>query len=204
MFWVDIIEDCINRTPVKKISLTYFSDIFYIDTEEDRIKALNKIKDFCKTNTMDIKNEIINDLIEVTGVNPEVGECENYRKIKWSQLRQMSASPLFTIGGHSHTHSILSQITPDKLDFEIKESMNLLEKNLDKKITHYSYPEGMDQHYNEQVIQKLKAKGIECCPTAIPGLNLKNSDPFHLKRIMVGFMNTPFPSHYLRGQASQE
>ena len=100
---------------------------------------------------------------------------------------------MFSIGGHSHTHQILSMLSPPDLDFEIDNSLELLEKNLGRKIRHYAYPEGQRRHFNGFVIRGLKARGIQCCPSAMYGINSYDEDLFQLKRIMVGFMNCPFP-----------
>ena len=69
----------------------------------------------------------------------------------------------------------------------------MIQKNLKFKIKHYSYPEGQKSHYNSDVINCLKKFEVICCPSAIHGLNPRGSDPFNLKRVMVGFMGAPFP-----------
>ena len=56
---------------------------------------------------------------------------------------------------------------------------------IDRKVDHYAYPDGQAQHYNDEVIEKLKRVGIRCSPTAITGVNTLADDLFHLKRIMV-------------------
>jgi len=195
MFWVDKIEDCINRTKVRKIELPYCKETFLLDTNKNKVNSLIKIKDFCKIISTKIKSEIVEALIERSKINPEVKSSKNYRKLTWSQLKELGENPQFIIGGHSHTHSILSQISLQELDFEIGHCIDLLRQNLNREIKHFSYPEGQEDHYNEEVIKRLKDRGIICAPTAIPGLNPKGSDPFHLKRIMVNFMGIPFPYH---------
>ena len=193
MFWVDKIDYCINRTSVKNISLPYFKHPFHLRTKQDKIKSSALIRAYCKANTNAITNRIIDALIDATRVKPETADYEKYSKIKWAQLKEMSNNPLFIIGGHSHTHHILSKLSLQELDFEITESINLLERNLTKKIKHYSYPEGGLQDYNEKVIKKLKANGIRSCLTTIFGLNSKDSNLFELKRIPGVFMNFDFP-----------
>ena len=54
-------------------------------------------------------------------------------------------------------------------------------------------PEGWTEHFNEYSISVLKKAGIKICPTAIRGFNDHKTDPFYLKRIMVGFRNILFP-----------
>ena len=81
----------------------------------------------------------------------------------------------------------------NELQDEIDTSIRLLESKLEIGVQHYSYPEGQESHYDDRVIRCLQEKGITCSPTAIAGLNPAWSDPFHLRRVMVGFDGIPFP-----------
>ena len=65
-------------------------------------------------------------------------------------------------------------------------SIKLLKEKGDLNTAHYSYPEGLSNSYSKGVIKELIKLGIKCCPTAIDGTNKSNTDPFELKRIMVG------------------
>ena len=84
--------------------------------------------------------------------------------MSWAQVRQANESDLLSIGGHSHTHAILSYLTPDQLSFEIDTSLDLLAVNSGVAPTHYSYPEGLSHCFSDQVITKLKKQGVQCCP----------------------------------------
>jgi peptidoglycan/xylan/chitin deacetylase (PgdA/CDA1 family) len=106
-------------------------------------------------------------------------------KLTWDQVRALDGDPLFTIGGHSHTHAILSFLDTVALDRELDTSLGLLESKAGIVTRHYSYPEGLAHCYSEAVIEALRRRGIACCPTAEPGTNDSNIDLFHLKRIAV-------------------
>lgn len=193
MFWVDSIEDCINLTtnPGIKIYLDKICELS-ISNPRRKILAIERIKSFGKKNGNSI-NRIIADLIDSTGVVPSIEHAKNYEKITWKDLAELNSNKLFTIGGHSLYHDILADLNAAELDNNLELSIKLLENNLNRTIKHYSYPEGQDGHYNHYVIKALKRKGIICCPTAKFGLNSLKTDLFDLKRIMVGFMGTPFP-----------
>ncbi len=105
----------------------------------------------------------------------------------------MAANPLFTIGGHSLYHDILSELPVTRMQADIRISLDLLTYHLDLSIRHYSYPEGQASHFNDEVIACIKSHGIICCPSAINGTNCEKTDLFHLKRSMVGFMGNQFP-----------
>ena len=87
----------------------------------------------------------------------------------------------------------MSYLSSAELASEIGVCLEMLEKKLDRKISLFSYPEGQKYHYNQKVIDYLKDSGITICPSAINGNNDGDLNNFNLKRIMVGFNDTPFP-----------
>lgn len=104
------------------------------------------------------------------------------KKMSWQDVKELSEK--FTIGGHTHTHPIMSYLNDDELDAEIELPLAFLKK-IGIHTQHFSYPEGLDYCYNDKVIKRLKHYGIKICPTAISGLNTTKTDLFNLKRIMV-------------------
>ena len=194
MFWVDIIEDCLNccKNASIRIELDQVYD-FSIDSMDAKIIALKKIKEYAKNVSNSDWDRIVNDIQNETGVKACVEHSENYEKITWNELKRLYDNSLFTVGGHSMYHNILSYKTYIEMEEDIRSSIDLLETNLKSSICHFAYPEGEAHHYNNDVIDVLRKYGILCSPTAIPGLNSLNTDPFHLRRIMVGFKGLPFP-----------
>ena len=194
MFWVDIIEDCLNccKNASIRIELDQVYD-FSIDSMDAKIIALKKIKEYAKNVSNSDWDRIVNDIQNETGVKACVEHSENYEKITWNELKRLYDNSLFTVGGHSMYHNILSYKTYIEMEEDIRSSIDLLETNLKSSICHFAYPEGEAHHYNNDVIDVLRKYGILCSPTAIPGLNSLNTDPFHLRRIMVGFNGLSFP-----------
>ena len=193
MFWVDTLEDLINRTKQEQITMKLDKEIqFSLKTEDEKFLALLNIKAFCKKESNKTKNRVIDELIEQTKIEPSCNN-PNYPSMNWNQLIELDKKNLFTVGGHSLNHSILSALSDDELNEEISKSLEILENKLNHQIEHYSYPEGQEIHYNQNVIDILKMKGILCSPSAINGINNYQDDLFHLKRIMVGFDGIKFP-----------
>jgi peptidoglycan/xylan/chitin deacetylase (PgdA/CDA1 family) len=128
--------------------------------------------------------EILSEIIEISDIRPSVNHSPNYEKIKWNELKEMSTERLFTIGGHSMYHDILTSFSNlEKLEEDIKLSIDLLKYNLNIPIRHYAYPEGQINHYNNEVINILKKNNIICSPSAINGTNTLETDLFNLKRV---------------------
>lgn len=195
MFWVDIMEDCINRSKKRRIELDISArrKKFLLATAKQRIQALEAVKKYCKQAGNEKKDVVVRSVIAATGIRPSVHSAENYRKMSWDDAAEISANPLFTVGGHTQNHTILSSLSVDAMKREISVSIRELKKRLGSKVRHYSYPEGQKNHYNENTIAYLKKCGIVCCPSAIDGVNTFKDDLFHLKRIMVAFRGRKFP-----------
>lgn len=193
MFWVDEIEDCINLTKKKYLNIDKLSSQLAVDNNKNKIKTINYIKKILKNSPNNFKNDIIKNLINETKVNPSVNHSANYKKITTKSLITLNNNKLFTIGGHSHNHSILSSLKLDDAKKEIDISLKILKKILKRNIIHYSYPEGQKNHFNLSIIKYMKSKGIICCPTAVEGKNYSHTDLFNLKRIMIGFEGAKFP-----------
>jgi len=107
------------------------------------------------------------------------------RKLSWAQVRALAAQDGFIVGGHTHSHAMLSFCTPADREREIAMSVRLLRECAGVVARHYAYPEGLAHHYDDAVIARLKTHSIVCCPTAIDGVNTHEADPFHLRRIPV-------------------
>lgn len=193
MFWVDVLEDCLNQTKKQRITMVLDEPhSFNVSSEPEKISALNKIKLFCKNNYAR-KDLVIENVLEATGVTPSTEHSPNYEKISWEELCRLNRDNLFTVGGHSLYHEILTGLDSDTMKINIKMSLKLLQYNLDKSVIHYSYPEGQRKDYNREIILFLKEQGIVCCPTARVGLNDPSIDLFNLRRIMVNFSGMGFP-----------
>ena len=195
MFWVEKIEDCINLSENKEIKIFLEEQtLFELNTRNKKINAVRRIKEFCKRVDVSTKEEVLSSLENQTGIKPKSSSTENYQMMNWNELKSLNNDALFTIGGHTLYHDIMSaHVDEEKMFKDIELSIGLLEFNLNEKITHFSYPEGQENHYNQKVIDKLKDSGVVCSPSAIHGLNNHNNDLFNLYRIMPGFMGTPFP-----------
>tara|TARA_B100000519_G_C14260974_1_gene447946 strand:- start:1024 stop:2001 length:978 start_codon:yes stop_codon:yes gene_type:complete len=194
MFWVDILEDCINLYADRQLKITLDTSVeFDMNTNQQKIIALEKIKSFLKASDKVNRERIVNKIQELTQIVPSVSHASNYTKLTWKQLKEMHSNELFIIGGHSLYHDILTNFEGEQLEREIRKSIEILELNLNSKIQHYSYPEGQKEHYNEESIKILKDCGIICSPSAIVGLNKMEQDLFNLRRVMVGFNSLPFP-----------
>jgi peptidoglycan/xylan/chitin deacetylase (PgdA/CDA1 family) len=70
------------------------------------------------------------------------------------------------IGGHTKTHPRLTKINPSKLDEELVQSKQVLEKNLHVHVSDFAYPYG---NYNDAIIKAVKEAGYTSARTSNKG-----------------------------------
>lgn len=107
------------------------------------------------------------------------------RKLSPADVVELAGDPLVTVGGHSQTHGILSNLSDEDLRADIEENLDFLSRLLNREIVDFSYPEGFDGSYDDRAIALLKANGVTCAPSAIYGPFIPGDDPFHLRRVQV-------------------
>ncbi|MFC1584530.1 polysaccharide deacetylase family protein [Fibrobacterota bacterium] len=186
MSWIDKIETCLEAAEPGELRLPWKAAGIRFASHQERIALLEEIRDHAKKDSRMDFDQLVSLIASQCGLKKPVGsQLPLDKKMDWEQVNTLASHSLFTIGGHSHNHGILSFLDTDELRRELDTSIALIKKKTGIPIHHYSYPEGLEHCYSETVIQELKTRGICCCPTAVDGMNDLESDPFHLKRIMV-------------------
>lgn len=110
-----------------------------------------------------------------------VAYSENAPLLSWDEIRFMSNNG-FTIGSHTHTHTILDRVEPHVIDYELSASKATLEERLGVGINSFSYPNGSFLNpYIEQSLRKHSYKyafTLERAPVA-------NANFFKIPRALV-------------------
>ena len=107
------------------------------------------------------------------------------KMLDWKQIIEMQDS-FISFGSHTVTHPILSKLTNEELEYELIQSKQSIELNLEQEINSISYPNGNEDSYNKLVISKAKEYGYKIGFTYIPGNNpLPIRDNFTVKRLHI-------------------
>ena len=188
MSWIDQIELIIEKTINKDLNLPWGN--YHITNDyKSKVKLLEDIRFNVKNFNKILPIEIVQIIYDQ--LNTDIiysGDDELTKMMDWRQVREISNHNLFTIGGHSHSHQILSFLDNNEMKKDIDKSFELISKNLKLKPRHYSYPEGLIHCFNENVINHLKSHGVVCAPSAVDGINNHMSDLFYLKRVNVNIL----------------
>lgn len=72
---------------------------------------------------------------------PTEAQRAEYDLAGWSELKGLDPRTV-TIGSHTMTHPILTSLTPEETDAEMRESRVELEKRMDREVSIFCYPNG--------------------------------------------------------------
>jgi peptidoglycan/xylan/chitin deacetylase (PgdA/CDA1 family) len=186
MSWIDRIESVVEDVTSQLVHVAWAQEPFYLQDVQSRINFLQAVRQYVKNTPCCDPEAFADGLCAQLGRPGRLSTDDPLDlKMSWGQVRAAHEGRDITIGGHSHTHPILSFLSPARLADELDKSLALLVTRAGVGPSHYSYPEGLAHCYSDTVIAELKRRGVRCCPTAIDGTNTNGADPFHLRRIMI-------------------
>ncbi|WP_304457969.1 polysaccharide deacetylase family protein [Alicyclobacillus sendaiensis] len=99
-----------------------------------------------------------------------------------AQLKQLQASGLVDIEGHSYSHPYLTSVSPSRMEQEVRESADILSKMVGHPIWVFCYPYGA---YNAAVIHAVQESGYALATTQNEGYARLSQGPFTLDRIPI-------------------
>lgn len=173
MLWFQRVDLALGRTQKEfidwkinghKIRLTF-------DSRETRQQALVRLmpelKELADT---DLLNEIqrLEQDLEVATPAPDDMPAP-MRPLTWNMLRAMSNSGLVDIGGHTHTHPILSRCDPLAMRAEIATCHQRIFAETGIRPASFSYPNGHAEDYNRETVKMVEEAGFSCACTMVNG-----------------------------------
>ena len=183
--WTDRIEAALEEATESRLDLPQIGLEGRFTTPASKRAAMEEIRRRVKSDPAIDPYVFAENVCRQLGIPELPDDPELDAKMTWEEAAALHAHPLFTVGGHSHTHRIMSFLNPAELENEVRASVELLRRHLPGPVVHYSYPEGLSHCYSNAVIERLKAHGIRSAVTAQDGVNPPGVDPFLLKRIWV-------------------
>ncbi len=101
----------------------------------------------------------------------------------WNHAREMQKEKM-VIGGHTHSHVVLSKCGIDEQEVEISNCIDLLRQRLlNQEIWAFSYPFGKKDTYDLKTIRLLKKIGCSCAFSTEIGHSYTGDDLYNILRI---------------------
>ena len=117
----------------------------------------------------------------IRGATPDFRPTEAQRHefdlAGWKELKALDPR-VVTIGSHTMTHPILTSLTTEETDAEMRESRFALEKRLEREVSSFCYPNG---NLNDGALASAR-RYYRSAVTVEPGTVQKEADPHQLPR----------------------
>jgi peptidoglycan/xylan/chitin deacetylase (PgdA/CDA1 family) len=103
--------------------------------------------------------------------------------LDWGELRALARDGA-TIAAHTHTHPILSHISLEQARREIRESQQLIAREIGHALPLFAFPDGQPQAFNADVMQILREEDFKVAVTMVEGCAyLKRDEHTCLRRL---------------------
>ncbi len=141
--------------------------------------AAKNIIAYMKTITTRDRQKMEQSLRSLTpGFKPNGRQNDLFSLMNWDELGALPPD-LITIGSHTVSHPILTNVTPEEMRFEIRESRQWLERRLKRPVEFFCYPNG---DYDESILDVV-AENYRAAVTTRPGFFNQGDDVYQINRI---------------------
>jgi len=156
---------------------------------------INKIEEADSLEKVKIIKELINSLkrldeCERSYFNERISDkISNLHKsilmLNWKQVKEMASSRIVEFGSHTENHIYMDKSDPAVIETEIKQSKNIIEREIQEPCVLFAYPNGNKSEKEEHLLRKY---GFKIAVTTNYGHNRVSDDFLNLKRIDAGYL----------------
>jgi peptidoglycan/xylan/chitin deacetylase (PgdA/CDA1 family) len=176
-FWWDRLFEAFASTSLPLLHDPLLGEI-WLTGAQAKLRCLrqvqNRIKTLPHTEAMALVDRICHALLPPSSDRPAP-------VLGWEQLRCLSKAGV-TLGAHTRTHPVLTQVGWEQLCEEVFGSQRDLQRQIGYSLPIFSYPSGL---WNDKVRACLRHAGFVVAFTATPGIN----QDFHIDPLLLGRTN---------------
>ena len=176
--WWDVIAYLIKRCA--KPSIRFDGRDFPLGDRKNQ--AIHYFQLMMKQEPYEHTKYLLSDLSEACEVAPPDPDLQDKEILTWPEIREMAQNGI-AIGSHTHTHRVLSTLSPSFQKEEMILSKLILEKNLGQPVLSISYPVGEPQYITPETAKIAASCGYVLGYTTNTGVNdWKSIQPFTVRR----------------------
>lgn len=173
-FWWDRLYQAFERTLRVELGGTPLGTLSLANPEVRR-RSLRALQNYVPTVPHDEAMRLVDSVCAQLVETPVKGGSV----LNWDQLRMLARDGV-TLGSHTRTHPILTQLPPDRIREEVRGSQEDLKSQIGTAWPIFCYPNG---DHNETVTTILREQGIWLGFTTLVGENeLRSTDLLRLRR----------------------
>ncbi len=174
-FWWDKLYRCVIHTEKSKILCSPIGTLT-LQSVEERQQSLRRLQQYIKT----LPHSEAMALVEQIAEELEVGSDTTEKTVlSWDELRQLAKEGV-TLGAHTRTHPIMTQLSLEQVREEVSGSFTDLQRQLGEVLPIFCYPNGS---HDDDIVQVLEEDNFKLAFTVIDGINdLEVANPLRLRR----------------------
>ena len=189
--WWDEIEAVLGS--LEELNLDFSGQRHYwrLGTSDEKNKAFRDLNGIMKSLRPGEQDALLKDLRTTAGAS-DAAFFGDETILSWEEVRDVAKDPLITIGAHTEDHFVMSQLSGEELEAQLRRCQAQLRERADVEAEHFAYPFGGLAHAGEREFEMLSRSGFKSAVTTRPGHWYARSRErlFSLPRIPVGFSDT--------------
>jgi peptidoglycan/xylan/chitin deacetylase (PgdA/CDA1 family) len=178
--WYDQVDKWFEESTATSLRWSKMDSELSIKTPAERRQVLSRVRSMLKAVGGRELAEALAELRSQLGTGPADHQREDRSVLTWDDLRHMAASEFVTIGAHTVTHPILSNLQREEIRAEIEGSCLRITQELNRPVRFFAYPDGA---YNSTAQSIVREAGLVACATRGGGFNPAGSDLTALRRL---------------------
>lgn len=176
ILWWDILEDLILKNDTLKIGPNEYRchtfqekwDVFRILRENILLFNQNKLK------------AVLEKMF--AHYNIDLYAPIRRQAMTWEQVKKLSNHPLCTIGGHTVSHCVLSQLSENEFRKEVGINLKTIETVIGKPVYHFAYPYGSPNEISEREYQLIGEFNLKSVFSSYGGC-ITNENKHHITHL---------------------
>lgn len=197
MIWTDQLQWAAVSTKRARVRLPWNQRVVALPDMRARFGLGETIRTYLKTQPDHRRRRWFQQLLSELGNPPE----PDRQMLSWDEVR--STMHLARIGGHTHTHPILSRIDRDGCNLEISMCKQRIEEETGCSPAFFAYPNGRDEDYTQETKNVLRRHGFKLAFSTCEGVAGPDSDWLAVKRLPASGVRTTLQAHEARQQLPQ-
>jgi len=178
--WWDSVAYIVKHSQVRVVRLEY-PELAVFDIErQPMLEVIVQILRLCKrpgTQT-DLFITALESACECRRPSFREGRCF----LNWEEAREMDASGM-AFGSHTHSHEILTKLSPEQQTHELRISREVMEKELRREVLALAYPVGRQGTFSGVTVDAAKAAGYRLAFSNYGGINApRRTNVFDVRR----------------------
>ena len=178
--WWERLAWAVGQATVRCV--TYNGASLPLHDEDARAAGLRHFEDDLKDHTHAVRSQQVESLVDELRPNGEFAHDDLF--LDWEAAREVVAAGL-SVGSHTLEHAILARETPEEQRHDLRESRELLRRELQVEVETLAYPNGKPVDYDATTIGAARDAGYRYAVTTWGGPVTADDPPYEIHRTLV-------------------